>query len=101
MGISVHQDAHSESSASVNKSIPQKNEMSETRAEHAGVLAPEYAEAEEQQLWWSGMRANMRDFWSEFFGTMVLILFGDGVVAQVVLSGGEKGEYQSISWGWG
>jgi hypothetical protein len=23
------------------------------------------------------------------------------VVAQVVLSGGEKGSYQSISWGWG
>ena len=28
-------------------------------------------------------------------------MFGDGVVAQVVLSGGEKGDYQSISWGWG
>lgn len=28
-------------------------------------------------------------------------MFGDGVVAQVVLSGGEKGSYQSISWGWG
>ncbi|TQS32675.1 hypothetical protein Golomagni_07005 [Golovinomyces magnicellulatus] len=32
---------------------------------------------------------------------MVLILFGDGVVAQVVLSKGVKGDYQSISWGWG
>ena len=28
-------------------------------------------------------------------------MFGDGVVAQVVLSGGTKGDYQSISWGWG
>ena len=28
-------------------------------------------------------------------------MFGDGVVAQVVLSKGEKGDYQSISWGWG
>ncbi|GAB7348696.1 hypothetical protein MBLNU459_g7439t2 [Dothideomycetes sp. NU459] len=28
-------------------------------------------------------------------------MFGDGVVAQVVLSNGEKGNYQSISWGWG
>ncbi len=26
---------------------------------------------------------------------------GDGVVAQVVLSDGKKGDYQSISWGWG
>ena len=38
---------------------------------------------------------------SEFWGTFVLIMFGDGVVAQVILSGGEKGQYQSISWGWG
>lgn len=28
-------------------------------------------------------------------------MFGDGVVAQVVLSEGKKGDYQSISWGWG
>lgn len=28
-------------------------------------------------------------------------MFGDGVVAQVVLSDLEKGDYQSISWGWG
>ena len=28
-------------------------------------------------------------------------MFGDGVVAQVVLSNSEKGNYQSISWGWG
>ncbi|RAL66044.1 hypothetical protein DID88_005705 [Monilinia fructigena] len=43
----------------------------------------------------------MREPFSEFFGMFILILFGDGVVAQVVLSSGEKGEYQSISWGWG
>lgn len=34
-------------------------------------------------------------------GTFILIMFGDGVVAQVVLSGGANGEYQSITWGWG
>lgn len=33
-------------------------------------------------------------------GTFILIMFGDGSVAQVVLSRGEKGDYQSISWGW-
>jgi hypothetical protein len=27
--------------------------------------------------------------------------YQDRVVAQVVLSKGEKGAYQSISWGWG
>lgn len=51
-------------------------------------------------LWWR-LRQYGRDAFSEFFGTMILILFGDGVVAQVLLSHGQKGDYQSISWGWG
>jgi aquaglyceroporin related protein len=50
---------------------------------------------------WSKVRTYCRDAFSEFLGTMILILFGDGVVAQVVLSKGQKGDYQSISWGWG
>lgn len=56
---------------------------------------------EEELLAWSKIRNYCQDFFSEFLGTMTLILFGDGVVAQVVLSGGTKGDYQSISWGWG
>jgi glycerol uptake facilitator protein len=36
---------------------------------------------------------------AEFAGTMILILFGVGVVAQVV--GGKIGNHDSISWGWG
>ncbi|TID13011.1 hypothetical protein E2P81_ATG09931 [Venturia nashicola] len=52
-------------------------------------------------LWWSKIRAYMQEPFSEFFGCFIMILFGDGVVAQVVLSNGEKGDYQSISWGWG
>jgi len=44
---------------------------------------------------------------AEFLGTMIMILFGDGVVCQVVLSGNtsvadsQKGSYLSISFGWG
>lgn len=52
-------------------------------------------------LAWSRCRHFLREPLSEFFGVFILILFGDGVVAQVVLSGGKKGDYQSISWGWG
>lgn len=52
-------------------------------------------------LWWSRVRHTLREPLSEFFGVFILILFGDGVVAQVVLSNGTKGSYQSISWGWG
>jgi glycerol uptake facilitator protein len=36
---------------------------------------------------------------AEFAGTMILILFGVGVVAQVV--GGGIGDHDSIAWGWG
>ncbi len=35
----------------------------------------------------------------EFFGTMILILFGVGVVAQVVAAG--VGDHDSITWAWG
>lgn len=36
---------------------------------------------------------------AEFAGTMILILFGVGVVAQVV--GGQIGDHDSIAWAWG
>jgi len=38
---------------------------------------------------------------AEFFGTLVLILFGCGVVAQVVGGGSGLGNHDSIAWGWG
>ncbi|CAK7272665.1 glycerol channel [Sporothrix epigloea] len=72
------------------------NDSETVNAEFAG-----YASEDEQPLVWSRCRTHAQDFFSEFLGTMTLLLFGDGVVAQVVLSGGKKGDYQSISWGWG
>ncbi len=38
---------------------------------------------------------------AEFLGTFVLIVFGCGSVAQVLLSGHHNGEYLSINFGWG
>jgi glycerol uptake facilitator protein len=38
---------------------------------------------------------------AEFFGTMMILLFGIGVVAQVVTSGGGLGDHDSIAWSWG
>jgi glycerol uptake facilitator protein len=38
---------------------------------------------------------------AEFAGTLVLILFGVGVVAQVVTSDGNLGDHDSIAWAWG
>ncbi|KAM5344221.1 hypothetical protein ACJ41O_012758 [Fusarium nematophilum] len=100
MSISFTHDSISESS--VNKSAsPPKVDMvkSEALREHASdsTLQPN----REEQLVWSRIRYYCQDAFSEFFGTFILILFGDGVVAQVVLSRGTKGDYQSISWGWG
>ena len=74
-------------------------------AEHGALVDHKVPQEElvqsEPDLLWSRIRHFMREPFSEFFGVFILILFGDGVVAQVVLSGGLKGDYQSISWGWG
>lgn len=42
-----------------------------------------------------------RELFAEFLGTFVLIAFGAGVVAQVVLSGEKNGGYLSINLAWG
>jgi aquaglyceroporin related protein, other eukaryote len=74
-------------------------------AEHGPVIdhkiPQEDAVPSHPDLWWPRMRRHLREPLSEFFGVFILLMFGDGVVAQVVLSKGEKGSYQSISWGWG
>src|SRR6266511_5807766 len=43
----------------------------------------------------------IREMLAEFFGTFVLIVFGVGVVAQVVLSRQTAGTYLSINLAWG
>lgn len=46
-------------------------------------------------------RALGREWAAEFLGTLVLIVFGVAVVAQVKLGDGAHGEYLSINLGWG
>lgn len=61
------------------------------------------------ELLWSRIRAILREPFAEFWGVAIMVMFGDGSVAQVVLSGGQTtapggngfGSYQSINWGWG
>ncbi len=49
----------------------------------------------------TGHASLTREVLAEFLGTCILMLFGAGVVAQVVLSGGTHGSYLSINVGWG
>ena len=51
-------------------------------------------------LMWPRIREYCRKPFAEFMGTFILVMFGDGVVAQVTLSKDQGGDYQSISWGW-
>lgn len=47
------------------------------------------------------LRGTAREAAAEFLGTAILIVFGSGVVAQVVLSGGSHGSYLGINLAWG
>jgi glycerol uptake facilitator protein len=51
-----------------------------------------------QRLKMSGLVGELA---AEFAGTMILILFGVGVVAQVVAGGSGLGDHDSIAWAWG
>ncbi|KAK3938562.1 aquaporin-like protein [Diplogelasinospora grovesii] len=53
------------------------------------------------QYLWPKTRSLLQDAFSEFMGTFILVLLGDGSIAQVVLSKNTKGDWQSICWGWG
>jgi len=46
-------------------------------------------------------RHDYREYIAEFWGTFVLMLFGDGVIAQTVLSGGNHGNQVTINICWG
>jgi glycerol uptake facilitator protein len=48
-----------------------------------------------------GRKTLLGELVAEYAGTMILILFGVGVVAQVVTSDGALGDHDSIAWAWG
>ena len=63
--------------------------MSSVRS-HTGLKpeAPIHEEHEELQyheLLWSWIRLALRELFAEFFGTFIMVLFGDGSVAHVLL----------------
>lgn len=68
----------------------------------------EHEDAHYQGYVWSRIRLVLREPFAEFWGTFVLIMFGNGSVAQVLLTqemtnapgGSGFGGYQSITWGY-
>ncbi|CZT22959.1 related to channel proteins [Ramularia collo-cygni] len=72
-------------------------------------IVEEHDNADHADLRWAIFRGALKEPFAEFFGTLILVAFGNGSVAQVMLSAGETaapggngfGEYQSINWGWG
>ncbi len=96
-------ETSSSPSLSPDISAPAALTQIETLREHGALIdhdGPQaLAKPSNPNLWWSRVRNVMIEPFSEFFGVFILILFGDGVVAQVVLSSSKKGDYQSISWG--
>lgn len=84
---------------------PRRIARQSTYEEHGPGIDHDIPQALEKpshaELTWPRIRAYMQEPFCEFWGTFIIIMFGDGVVAQVVLSQGVKGSYQSISWGWG
>ncbi|ATZ53607.1 Bcaqp9 [Botrytis cinerea B05.10] len=110
--IGIFESQNSSPNLSSHESTLDGNNMHTVSSEGSGAYAehgpgidhkiPQELEIQSKpDLLWSRVRHTMREPFSEFFGVFILILFGDGVVAQVVLSSGERGSYQSISWGWG
>lgn len=102
-----------EHSTTSNGAVSHKTSSTLRKTRSALGLHPDAPIAEEddvherQQLLWSKVKVVLREPFAEFWGVVIMILFGDGSVAQVLLSTGQTtapggngfGAYQSISWG--
>ena len=54
------------------------------------TIHDDHEDAEHQQLLWSRIRLTLREPFAEFWGTFFMVFFGNGSVAQVLLSAGYK-----------
>jgi aquaglyceroporin related protein len=105
--------ARTESSAHSTELSPHRTSSSAQRTRSVLGLHPQAPIDEEDdhgprsELLWSRIRTVMREPFAEFWGVAIMVMFGDGSVAQVLLSTGQTtapggngfGQYQSINWG--
>jgi aquaglyceroporin related protein len=105
--------AQTEHSAHSSELSPDRTSSSAQRTRSALGLHPQAPIDEEHdhgprsELLWSRIRTVLREPFAEFWGVVIMVMFGDGSVAQVLLSTGQTtapggmgfGSYQSINWG--
>ncbi|KAI0075085.1 aquaporin [Panus rudis PR-1116 ss-1] len=96
-----------ESSFLCRKPIPKGNRGSVEHIEETSVSEPTSTERyTKYPNRWSRIRELIKEPAAEFFGVMVLVIFGTGVNCQVGLSqnanvvSGPKGDYLSVAFGW-
>lgn len=105
--------APTENSAHSTELSPNRTSSSAQKTRSALGLHPQTPIDEEHDhgprsdLLWSKIRTVLREPFAEFWGVAIMVMFGDGSVAQVLLSTGQTtapggngfGNYQSINWG--
>lgn len=105
--------APTESSAHSTTLSPHRTSSSAQKTRSSLGLHPQAPIDEEHdhgprsELLWSRIRTVLREPFAEFWGVAIMVMFGDGSVAQVLLSTGQTtapggngfGSYQSINWG--
>lgn len=81
-------------------------EYAHTKEHHSGVpasgleRATDHEEVNEETTIVQRTRHMFREPLAEFMGTMILVMYGDGVVAQKMLSDGAAGNYTTIAFLW-
>lgn len=104
--------ARTEHSAHSSELSPNRTSSSAQRTRSVLGLHPQAPIDEEHdhgpraELLWSRIRTVLREPFAEFWGVAIMVMFGDGSVAQVLLSTGQEtapggngfGSYQSINW---
>jgi aquaglyceroporin related protein len=105
--------AQTEHSAHSSELSPDRTSSSAQKTRSALGLNPQapidedHDQGPRSELLWSHIRTVLREPFAEFWGVAIMVMFGDGSVAQVLLSTGQTtapggmgfGNYQSINWG--
>ena len=113
--VSHHEDVGQ--SLSRTDSVKTSSHVQKTRGNlglhpEAPIIEEHDTDLDHTDWWWPKVRMTLKEPFAEFFGVFIMVLFGDGSVAQVLLTesgttatsapgGTGFGNYQSINWGWG